>query len=71
MKELTKREVERIVKDEIKKFVNSELDDEISKLLKQISSKSRKTNAEMVKDGISKLAEFLWIRRNVWKDDIK
>ncbi len=71
MDELSKQDVKKIVRDEIKKFVTSDLDKEIEKLLKSLASKTRKASTEQIKDGISKLAEFLWIRRNIWKSDIK
>lgn len=71
MKELTNQEIKKIVNDEIKKFVNTDLDKEIAKLIGSLNSKTRKANSESIKDGISKLAEFLWIRRNIWKQDIK
>lgn len=70
-KEFTKSDIEKIVKDEIKNFITKELDGEISKLLKASSAKSRKEAVEISKEAISKMAEFLYIRRNVWKGDIK
>jgi hypothetical protein len=71
MEDLTKKDIEKIVKDELKRFVKSDLDAEIAKLLKDMNSKTRKMNSEQIKAGISKLAEFLYIRRNVWQNDIK
>lgn len=68
---MDKSEVKRIVKDEIKRFITRELDGEISKILKGNNSKARKETIEITKEGLSKLAEFLWIRRNVWKGDIR
>jgi len=68
---MNKSEVTKIVKDEIKRFITRELDNEISKILKGNNSKARKESIEITKEGLTKLAEFLWIRRNVWKGDIK
>ena len=68
---MDKSEVKRIVKDEIKRFITKELDNEISKILRGNNTKTRKETIEITKDGLSKLAEFLWIRRNVWKGDIR
>ena len=71
MSDLSKNDIEKIVKDEIKSFINSDLDNEISKLLKKMNSKTRDADSENSKKAIGKLAEFLWIRRNVWQNDIK
>lgn len=68
---MDKSEVKRIVKDEIKRFITRELDNEISKILRGNNTKARKETIEITKEGLSKLAEFLWIRRNVWKGDIR
>jgi hypothetical protein len=71
MEDLTKKDIEKIVKDELKKFVKSDLDSEIVRLLKDMNSKTRKMTTEQIKMGIGKLAEFLYIRRNIWQNDIK
>ena len=71
MKELSKKDIENIVQDEIKKFVSSEFDDIMAKMLKKTTGKSREVTKELVKQGLSKLAEFLYIRRSVWQNDIK
>jgi hypothetical protein len=71
VKDLTKTEIKDIVSDEINKFIKSKLDDEVSDVLKKSGSKSGKITADIVKRGLSKLAEFLWIRKNVWMSDIK
>lgn len=70
-KEITKSDVEKIVKDEIKKFASDELEKEITKLMKKYNGEPRKEMVDIAKQAIEKLAEFLWIRRNVWKGDIK
>ena len=70
-KELTKIEVRDIIKDELSKFISKELDNEVSTLLTKINSKTRKEDIENIKKGIEKFAEFLYIRRNVWKNDIR
>lgn len=71
MKNLSKTDIEKIVKDELKSFLSSKLDDELSSLVKSSTSKTRRELAELNKEAISKLAEFLWIRRSIWKNDIK
>jgi len=71
MNNLSKTEVEKIVKDEIKKYIANKLDDDISKLVKSMSSKTRKASVDISKGAINKLAEFLWIRRSIYQNDIK
>lgn len=71
MKDLKKSDLEKIVKDEIKKFIKDELDGYISDFLSKSNSKSKKVTNDLIKQGLSKLAEFLYIRRNVWQADIK
>jgi hypothetical protein len=71
MKPLTKKQVRDIVQDEIKSFVKKEIDYEISRVIKDSNGKSRKELLDLIRSGISKLAEFLWIQRNVWKTNIK
>lgn len=70
-KDLTKTEVKSIVADEIKKFISDKLDNEIEKIITKSTSKARKAHNQLTKDALSKLAEFLWIRRNIWQKDIK
>ena len=71
MAELSKSEVKNMIDDEINKFIKSQLDDEVSKILKKSTGKSREITKDIVKNGLSKLAEFLWIRKNIWQNDIK
>lgn len=70
-KELTKIEVRDIVKDELSKFISKELDNEVSTLLSKINSKTRKIDNENTKDALEKFAKFMWIRKDIWKNDIK
>ena len=70
-KELTKIEVRDIVKDELSKFISKELDNEVSALLSKINSKTRKIDNENTKDALEKFAKFMWIRKDIWKNDIR
>lgn len=70
-KEITKSDVERIVKDEIKSYMSKELEKEMGKAIKKSNSDPRKEVIDVARQAIEKLAEFLWVRRNVWKGDIK
>ena len=55
----------------MKKFISSEFDDIMAKTMKKTNGKSREVTKDLVKQGLSKLAEFLYIRRSVWQNDIK
>ena len=68
---LTKEDIKKIVKDEIKNFIQREFDTEIQKILSKSTGKSRKEMVKLVKDGVAKLAEFLWVRKSVWQNDIR
>ena len=71
MKDFSQKDIENIVNDEMKKFLSSELDTIMAKILKKNTSDSREVTKDLVKQGLSKLAEFLYIRRSVWQNDIK
>lgn len=67
----TKEELSRIINDELKSFVKNELEREVKKMLSKQGSDARKEVNNIVKNGLSKLAEFLWVRKGVWQSDIK
>ena len=71
MKDLTKIDIENIVQAEIKGFIADELDDIVGKLIKKTNSKTRNASTDIVKLGLTKLAEFLWVRKSVWQADIR
>lgn len=70
-KELTKSDVQKIVKDEIESYMSKQLEKEMARAIKKSNSDPRKEVIEVARLAIEKLAEFLWVRRNVWKGDIK
>jgi hypothetical protein len=51
--------------------MSKDLEKEIGKAIKKNNSDPRKEMIEISKQAIEKLAEFLWVRRNVWKGDIR
>lgn len=71
MANLTISDVESIVNDEMKKFINKQLDKEVSSLLNNQSSKTHNVSTDIVKNGIEKLAQFLWMQKATWKNNIK
>jgi len=67
--ELKKQDVKNIVRDEIKKFVSSELEKEITKSIK--SGQSKKEVGELIRNALIALYRFMWIRKDVWGSDVK
>ena len=70
-KQYTKEEIKDIVNDEIRSFVKSELEREVKKLMSKSSSDVRKEMNDIVKNGLAKFAEFMFIRKSIWQNDIK
>lgn len=71
MANITISDIESIVKDEIKTFINKQLDGEVSKLINKPASKTHDASTNIVKNGIEKLAQFLWMQRATWRNNIK
>lgn len=66
-----KNEIVDIVRDELKKFVNDSLDDDIKNALQKSTSKSRKELIQTIKDSLEAAFKVLWIKRDFWKTDIR
>jgi hypothetical protein len=71
MADLTKKDVENIVKDEIDKFINKKFKDEFVKQIKSTTGQGRKEILELVKNALEELYKYMWIRRSVWKNEIR
>lgn len=67
----TKEELKKIVNDEINSFVKNELDYELKQLMSKSNSDTRKETLNVVKDGLGKFAEFMFVRKGIWQNDIK
>jgi hypothetical protein len=70
-KQYTKDEIQKIVKDEIRSFVKSELEREVKNLVSKSNGDVRKEMNDIVKNGLAKFAEFMFIRKSIWQNDIK
>ena len=68
---MEKNDVEKIVKDEIRKFVNDSLDKEIKKVLKSSNSQSRDELITTIKNAMESVYKMLWIKKEFWKSEIK
>lgn len=66
---LSKGEIKDIVSDEITKFISNELENEVAKLLKR--GKPRTEMVELIKTALTSLYKYMWIRKDVWTNDIK
>ncbi len=67
--EITKAEIKDIVGDELSKFVSNELEKEVAKLLK--NGKPRDEVVNLMKIALTSLYKYMWIRKDVWQNDIK
>lgn len=67
--ELTKQEIKDIVADEISNFVSKELESEVKSLLQK--GKARDEVVDLMKKALSALYKYMWIRKEVWQNDIK
>ena len=68
MAEYNKKDIEKIVKDEIDKFIQKQLKDEMDKYLG--NTKGKKAVGDIVKKALEDLYKVLWIRRSIWTSEI-
>jgi len=70
-KQLDKQDVKTIVNDEINKFIGSELDKEIKKILVKSNSQTRGEVISTIKNALEAVYKVLWQKRDFWKTDIR
>lgn len=70
-KELTQTDIKRIVKDEIKSYLASQFEQEFKKMMSKSNGSGKKEVTEAIKDALDSLYQFMYHRRNVWKNEIK
>jgi len=68
---MDKNDIEKIVNDEIKKFVSDMLDKEMKKILRNSNSQSREEMVNTIKNAMEAVYKVLWQKREFWKTDIK
>ena len=66
-----RNEVTDIVKTEIKKFMQDQLDKEVKEVLRKSNTQSRKEMVETIKDALEAAFKVFWYKREFWKSDIK
>lgn len=71
MAEINRRELEKIINDEIKKFIADSLDKEMKKILRNSNTQSRGEIIKIIKDSMEAVYRTLWQKREFWKSDIK
>lgn len=68
---MDKTDIEKIVNDEIKKFVKDSLDKEIKRIIHNSGSQSRDEMITTIKNAMESVYKMLWTKRDFWKTDIK
>jgi hypothetical protein len=68
---MDKNDIQKIVGDEISKFVKDSLDKEVKKVLRNSSSQSRDELISTIKNAMEAVYKVLWQKREFWKTDIK
>jgi ATP-dependent Lon protease len=68
---MEKSDVEKIVNDEIKKFVNDSLDKEMKRILRSSNSHTRDEMISTIKNAMEAVVRVLWQKKDFWKTDIK
>ena len=66
-----RNEVKAIIKDELDKFISSNLDSEVKKKINNKNSKVRNELTKLIKDSIESVFKVLWQKRDFWKTDIR
>ena len=68
---MEKGDVEKIVNDEIKKFVNDSLDKEMKRILRSSNSHTRDEMISTIKNAMEAVVRVLWQKKDFWKTDIR
>jgi len=68
---MEKNDVEKIANDEIKKFVNDNLDKEMKRILRNSNSHTRDEMISTIKNAMEAVVKVLWQKKDFWKTDIK
>ena len=68
---MEKTDVEKIVNDEIKKFVNDSLDKEMKRILRSSNSHTRDEMISSIKNAMEAVVRVLWQKKDFWKTDIR
>ena len=68
---MTKTEINKLIQDELKKFIKDSLDAEVSQLIKRSGTKSHKEVVDMMKNGLEAAFKTFWFKREFWKNDIR
>lgn len=70
-KAINKTEIKEIIKDEINKFYDKEFANKLKELLNKPGSPARKEMVELIKKALFSVHKFMYIRKDVWGNDIK
>ena len=68
---MDKNDIEKIVNDEIKKFIGDSLDKEMKKIVHNSNSQTRDELIATIKNALEAVYKMLWVKKEFWKTDIK
>lgn len=68
---MDKADVKSIVKDEINKFVDDSLDNEIKKVLSKSNSRTRDELINTIRNAFDSVYRTLWQKKDFWQQGIK
>lgn len=68
---LTKSDVKSIISDELKKYHQNELENDLKKLISKQNSGVRNEVLDIVKKALHSAYKFMYIRKDVWTNEIK
>lgn len=70
-KDITRTEIKQMIKDEFDKKFNQIFVDSLVKELKKVNSPARKEMVDTIKKAMVTVHKFMWMRREVWLNEIK
>ena len=68
---MEKTDVEKVVNDEIKKFISDSLDKEMKRILRSSNSRTRDEMLTTIRNAMESVVKVLWQKKDFWKTDIK
>ena len=68
---MEKSEVQKIVSDEIRRFLSDKIDGEIAKLVRTRSSKTHSEMVDIIRDAMTVVHKYMWTNKENWKNSIK
>jgi len=67
----SEKDIKKIVKDELDKFISDRFSKELKKEIGDQNSISRKEIVNIIKQALTTMNRVLWLRKEQWINDIK